>query len=84
MHNKIKGGCLCGGVVYSLRDDFKAFYQCHCRQCQQLTGTAFASNFFTVSGNIIWEYGQQKVKQYEHPTREFSKAFCRDRGDALF
>jgi hypothetical protein len=58
---KLMGGCLCGVVKFSLNEDFKAFYQCHCRQCQQLTGSAFASNLFTEPNNIEWLEGVDKV-----------------------
>ncbi|WP_123711416.1 GFA family protein [Sinobacterium caligoides] len=46
------GKCLCGTVKFSVADRFKAFYLCHCKQCQQLTGSAFASNIFTGPDNI--------------------------------
>ncbi|WP_419812280.1 GFA family protein [Bacterioplanoides sp.] len=66
-----------------MNDNFKAFYHCHCKQCQQLTGSAFASNIFTDPDNIEWVSGEGNVVTYEHPEREFSKAFCRECGSAL-
>lgn len=80
---KLNGGCLCGKVEYTVNEDFKAFYQCHCKQCQQLTGSAFASNIFTQAGNINWIKGQGFVQNYAHPDREFSHAFCRECGSSL-
>jgi hypothetical protein len=58
MTSKLTGECLCGSVQFSMKDKFKAFYQCHCKQCQQLTGSAFASNLFTDTDNIEWHSGQ--------------------------
>jgi hypothetical protein len=83
MTNKICGGCLCGAVEFSLSDNFSTFYQCHCRQCQQLTGSAFASNLITTPKNIEWLKGTDCIKKYEHPSRDFSKAFCGSCGSAL-
>ncbi len=83
MINSLKGRCLCGEIEFSIGDDFKAFYQCHCKQCQQLTGSAFASNLFTSVENIVWLKGESKVSVYEHPEREFSKAFCSLCGSAV-
>ncbi|MBS7691253.1 GFA family protein [Pseudomonas lalucatii] len=83
MKQNLKGQCLCGNVKFELSDDFKAFYQCHCAQCQRLTGSAFASNIFTRPDNIEWTSGKADVSHYEHPTREFSKAFCRVCGSAV-
>ncbi len=83
MAKTLTGQCLCGQVSFHLQDQFKAFYQCHCKQCQQLTGTAFASNLFTAPDNIRWQRGHDQVANYEHPERSFSKAFCRHCGSAL-
>lgn len=83
MDNHLTGECLCGTVQFSVADRFKAFYQCHCKQCQQLTGSAFASNIFTDPDNIKWLSGQDNVMNYEHPTREFSKSFCQTCGSAV-
>ncbi len=80
---KLHGECLCGKVTFVLQDDFKAFYQCHCKQCQQLTGSAFASNLFTTVDNIEWVAGKEHVVTFDHADREFSKAFCRNCGSAL-
>lgn len=83
MDNILKGRCLCGAVKFEVKESFKAFYLCHCKQCQQLTGSAFASNIFTDPGNIVWLKGKEQVSVYEHPTRGFSKAFCKCCGSAV-
>ncbi len=83
MSNKVNGGCLCGAIEYQVKNDFKAFYQCHCKQCQVLTGTAFASNLFTHPDNIIWVKGAESVSIYQHPERDFAKSFCQSCGSAV-
>jgi len=83
MTKKLAGECLCGSVKFTLTDDFKAFYQCHCKQCQQLTGSAFASNLFTAPDNIDWLSGEDNIRHFEHPSRGFSKSFCQSCGSAL-
>jgi len=83
MTQKLTGGCLCGAVEFSVNDEFKAFYQCHCKQCQKITGTAFASNIITALENIQWHKGKSNVTEYDHPTRAFSKSFCTLCGSAL-
>ena len=80
---KLQGGCVCGKVQYAVNDDFKTFYQCHCKQCQQLTGSAFAANIFADIDNIDWLEGERFIQRYDHPEREFSKAFCKECGSAL-
>ena len=83
MNNKINGGCLCGLISFELDEDFKAFIQCHCKQCQNFTGSAFASNLFTHPQNISWLSGLDSIVIYEHPDREFSKSFCKHCGSAV-
>jgi len=83
MTKMLTGECLCGSVKFKLEDNFKAFYQCHCKQCQQLTGSAFASNLFTAPENIEWLSGQDSILSYEHESRGFSKSFCKTCGSAL-
>jgi hypothetical protein len=83
MKNELTGGCLCGEVTFTLVNHVKAFYQCHCKQCKQLTGSAFSSNIFTNVDNIEWLTGENNIINYEHPSRAFSKAFCQACGSAL-
>jgi hypothetical protein len=37
-----EGGCVCGAVRYRLLEDPLELHVCHCTDCQQLTGSAFA------------------------------------------
>jgi len=83
MSRVINGNCLCGKVKFTTNDAFMRFYQCHCEQCRKLTGSAFASNLFTVINNIDWVCGSEYTVRYEHPDRDFAKAFCRECGSAL-
>jgi hypothetical protein len=83
MKTKLKGGCLCGNITFEIKDDFKTFYKCHCKQCQLLTGSAFASNLLTEPDNITWTSGAEFVATYAHPERDFSKSFCQCCGSAL-
>ncbi len=83
MTNTVKGECLCGTVKYEVEKRFKGFYLCHCKQCQRLTGSAFASNIFTDPDNIQWLEGEDRIGHFEHESREFSSAFCLSCGSGL-
>ena len=35
---KLKGRCYCGEIKYEINGDIQASFQCHCRECQYITG----------------------------------------------
>ncbi len=72
----LQGGCLCGAVSYQITNQFSRFMLCHCQQCQQLTGSAFAANIFTSPKNIEWLTGQEKISHYRHRSRDSTRSFC--------
>jgi hypothetical protein len=83
MDDKIKGSCLCGKVTYSVNQNFSEFYFCHCQQCQKITGSAFAANILTSINNIQWHSGENYLKRFEYPGRNFTKVFCSECGSGL-
>lgn len=83
MENVLRGQCFCGQVKYEVENNFKDFYLCHCKQCQRLTGSAFASNIITDPDNIKWLEGREKITEYEHRSRVFSKSFCSSCGSGV-
>ena len=42
---RVQGGCACGAVRYETSGTFAFSFQCHCRKCQQATGTGHAPAF---------------------------------------
>ena len=40
----MEGGCACGRVRYRIESEPIFAHCCHCRQCQKLSGSAFAMN----------------------------------------
>lgn len=41
-----EGGCACGAITYRLTAEPLIVHACHCRDCQRLTGGAFALNIW--------------------------------------
>jgi hypothetical protein len=71
----ITGHCYCGELAYAVEGDpvFKA--QCHCRECQYLTGGA--ENYFMLMPEAGFSYVKGEPKQFRRSdlaapvTREF-------------
>lgn len=77
MNEEIPGSCLCGTVRFTVHGPFQKFALCHCSRCRKSTGSAHASNIFTLASNIKWIAGEQQIRRYELATAErFSKCFC--------
>lgn len=81
--SNISGCCLCESVSFECDNSFTQFHLCHCIQCQKTTGSAHASNLFTVPNNITWLKGVDLVKRYDVPNRFISKAFCVECGSGV-
>ena len=84
MEPKFTGGCLCGSVRYQCSAEPIAMGNCHCRDCQRVTGSGYASGILvprsavTITGN---------VKYYEVSADSGStvgRGFCPNCGSRLF
>jgi hypothetical protein len=40
------GGCACGAIRYKLTNTAMIVHACHCKDCQRLSGSAFALNLW--------------------------------------
>jgi len=43
MAKKISGGCICGAIQYECDADPLLMLNCHCRDCQRASGSAYAA-----------------------------------------
>lgn len=81
---KIEGGCLCGAVRYRAEGPARMAFLCHCRDCQQQSG----------SGNLPLMVVPKKTFAAEGDTRSFQttgdsgrkllRHFCPVCGSSLF
>ena len=81
----MKGGCLCGNVRYQINGDPHERMQltCHCRDCQQVTGTGHTRSMGVASDSVEWD-GAPKVFQIQHEKSVVDTAFCGDCGSPLY
>jgi len=81
----ITGGCACGAIRYSCSSAPLYMGNCHCRHCQQATGSAYfpavavmESDFTLLSGEPAW---YERTADQGHAMR---RGFCRDCGAPVF
>ncbi|MBV1877996.1 MAG: GFA family protein [Pseudomonadales bacterium] len=83
MSGKIDGACLCGEIRYEINNRFDQLYFCHCKQCQKTSGSVYLSNLFCEVGSLSWLSGENLIKRFDYPGREFSNAFCKMCGSGV-
>lgn len=80
----LTGGCLCGGVRFVITEQPVAASYCHCRRCQQRTGTAASVQARLVPGSLTITEGRELVRAYDPGGGASRKVFCSACGSALW
>jgi len=80
---KVEGGCYCGAVRYVAEGDPMLKAQCHCRECQYLTGGA--PNFFMAMpvAGFTYTKGAPKAFTRSDLERPVTREFCSECGTHL-
>ena len=80
---KLEGGCYCGKVRYVAEGEPMRKGQCHCRECQFITGGA--PNMFIVMPSAGFAYTKGAPKQFTRSDLEnpVTREFCPDCGTHL-
>jgi hypothetical protein len=81
---RFTGGCMCGAVRYACAADPIAMGNCHCRDCQRATGSAFAAAVL-VPASAVNITGEVKYHQVVGDSGGFvRRGFCPNCGARLF
>ena len=80
---KLTGGCYCGAVRYEAEGEPLLKAQCHCRECQYITGGS--PNVFIAMPVDGFHYVQGTAKQFRRSdlARPVTREFCPDCGTHL-
>ena len=81
---KLTGNCLCGNVSFEADGDISMMGNCHCNDCQQISGSAFATLVFMAKDNVNIS---GEFKTFEHQVdsgNTLSKSFCTHCGSQMF
>ena len=78
---KHAGGCLCGAIRYEAAQSAMFTVLCHCRMCQQWTGSAMLGSVTFDRDTITFTKGTPKLHQ---SSSVCERGFCADCGSSLF
>jgi hypothetical protein len=78
----LSGGCLCGAVQYTVRDEFSYALNCHCSQCRRTTGSAFKPFGGIERDKFTVAKGAENLTIDGTPDNH--NAFCRSCGSLLY
>ena len=77
----VTGGCLCGAVRYRVENRMTGGLVCHCRMCQQASGTAFTYNAVYARESLQLTHGEPL---WFASSEIADRGFCRACGSPLF
>jgi hypothetical protein len=79
----MEGGCYCGAVRYAVDGEPIMKAQCHCRECQYITGGA--PNLFMVMPQDGFRYTKGAPRQFKRKDLEnpVTREFCAECGTHL-
>lgn len=75
--------CLCGGITFRIEGELAPIQICHCSQCRQAQGAAFAANIPVDESAVHFESGQALMAEYES-TPGKTRVFCKRCGSPLY
>ena len=80
---KLEGGCYCGRVRYTAEGEPMLSAQCHCRQCQYISGGA--PNMFMLMPPAGFHYVKGEPKKFLRSDLEnaVTREFCAECGTHL-
>lgn len=85
MNLPFSGGCACGAIRYRCEGEPLYMGNCHCRDCQHATGSAYFPAVLVKGSDFILERGEPTL--YASPAdagHVMQRAFCAACGSPLF
>jgi len=76
------GACLCGAVTFEISGSISQIVHCHCSQCRQVQGSAFATNGIVKASEFTILSGEDKLTAYLSSAWQ-TKYFCQICGSPI-
>ena len=80
---RLEGGCYCGAVRYKAEGDPMMQAQCHCRECQYISGGAPNTFIAMPAAGFSYIIGQPKQFTRKDLERAVTREFCAECGTHL-
>tara|TARA_B100000963_G_C22465222_1_gene597587 strand:+ start:180 stop:593 length:414 start_codon:yes stop_codon:yes gene_type:complete len=80
---KISGGCYCSSLRYVSNGDVQASIQCHCRECQYITGGHPNVLFIVPLDKFKFVKGNPKTYKRKDIKMAMKRLFCENCGTAI-
>ena len=80
---KITGGCYCGAVRYEIDGEPQASLQCHCRECQYISGGFPAALMLFPLEIFQLTSGEMKQFRRSDLERPVTRHFCENCGTGI-
>ena len=80
---KIEGGCYCGAVRYRAEGEPGLKVQCHCRECQYISGGSPNVTMAMSEGGFAYTKGTPKAFRRKDLPNPVTREFCAECGTHL-
>lgn len=80
---KIEGGCYCGDVRYESTGEPTASIQCHCRECQYISGGYPNAIMIVPADRFRFTRGEPKAFTRSDLERPVTRLFCETCGTSI-
>ncbi|MBV8648679.1 GFA family protein [Paludibacterium sp.] len=84
MRSKYAGQCLCGGIHYSVDVDPVFAGNCHCKDCQRTSGSAFVPAMVFPEKDVVISGEAKYFASTADSGNTHSRGFCPHCGSQLF
>lgn len=84
MSRTITGGCACGAIHYECSAEPIVMLNCHCRDCQRASGSAYAAIVVAPKAAVTIQGEPRYHKTDGQPGKAVERGFCPNCGSPLF
>jgi len=80
---KLSGSCLCGAVSYEGDTEIKMTINCHCTDCQKITGSMHGTMIFVQESDVTVSGSPKSFEHKADSGNVLTKLFCESCGSQM-